>query len=95
MAEKQLRFTFAKKNKNMKKGFITLGIFSALTLGALTITSCGGETKTETAEAAIYQCPMDCEDGKTYDKEGICPVCEMELRPVEKEAEGSQGAHSH
>jgi len=29
--------------------------------------------------AAVYQCPMDCEDGKTYDRPGKCPVCEMDL----------------
>ncbi|MDX1830346.1 MAG: heavy metal-binding domain-containing protein [Lutibacter sp.] len=28
----------------------------------------------------VYQCPMDCEHGKTYDKEGNCPVCNMKLR---------------
>lgn len=27
-----------------------------------------------------YQCPMDCEKGKTYDKEGSCPVCKMDLK---------------
>lgn len=29
--------------------------------------------------AAVYQCPMDCEHGKTYDKAGVCPVCGMDL----------------
>jgi transcription initiation factor IIE alpha subunit len=33
----------------------------------------------------VYACPMDCENGKTYDKEGKCPVCEMDLKKVEKE----------
>jgi hypothetical protein len=32
-----------------------------------------------------YQCPMDCEHGKTYDAEGKCPVCKMDLKPVSKE----------
>jgi len=36
--------------------------------------------------AATYQCPMDCEKGKTYDKEGNCPVCKMKLKKVEKMA---------
>ncbi len=31
---------------------------------------------------AAYQCPMDCEHGKTYDKEGNCPVCNMKLKKV-------------
>ncbi|MBI1287578.1 MAG: hypothetical protein GC178_08350 [Flavobacteriales bacterium] len=33
---------------------------------------------------AKYQCPMDCEDGKTYEQPGKCPVCEMELTKVEE-----------
>jgi hypothetical protein len=26
-----------------------------------------------------YRCPMNCEKGKTYDKEGNCPICGMKL----------------
>jgi hypothetical protein len=26
-----------------------------------------------------YQCPMDCEGGKTYHEAGKCPVCKMDL----------------
>ncbi len=64
-------------------------------------TSCKGEKKTETAPSQTevqseettddlsaevrYQCPMDCEHGKTYDAEGKCPVCKMDLKPVSKE----------
>jgi hypothetical protein len=40
------------------------------------------ELKAETR----YQCPMDCEHGKTYDAPGTCPVCKMDLKPVAKEA---------
>ncbi len=36
----------------------------------------------ETAMHDAYQCPMDCEKGKTYDKEGTCPVCKMDLKKV-------------
>ncbi|TJY37023.1 heavy metal-binding domain-containing protein [Pontimicrobium aquaticum] len=36
---------------------------------------------------SVYQCPMDCEDGKTYDEEGKCPVCKMDLKKVEKDEE--------
>ena len=36
--------------------------------------------KDTTKIAALYQCPMDCEKGKTYDKPGICPKCKMELK---------------
>ena len=39
------------------------------------------ENKLDTAQVAgaVYQCPMDCENGKTYDKPGQCPVCGMDL----------------
>ena len=66
----------------------------------VTFTSCKEEKKTETAPSQTevrsdsstddltaevrYQCPMDCEDGKTYDAEGKCPVCKMDLKPVSK-----------
>lgn len=33
----------------------------------------------------VYVCPMDCENGKTYEAEGNCPVCKMYLKKVEKE----------
>jgi len=34
-----------------------------------------------------YQCPMDCENGKTYDQPGTCPVCAMDLKKVEKKGD--------
>jgi protein SCO1/2 len=37
-------------------------------------------------QASVYQCPMQCEGDKTYDKPGKCPVCGMELRPIEVKA---------
>ncbi len=50
------------------------------------ITACNSsQTQTQTQVAEVYQCPMDCEEGKTYDKEGTCPVCGMDLEKVEKE----------
>lgn len=36
------------------------------------------EQNTTTAEAR-YICPMNCENGKTYDKAGQCPSCGMDL----------------
>jgi len=30
-----------------------------------------------------YQCPMKCEGDKTYEEEGSCPVCKMDLKKVE------------
>jgi hypothetical protein len=31
-----------------------------------------------------YKCPMGCEDDKTYDSPGNCPVCNMKLVPARK-----------
>jgi len=35
--------------------------------------------------AHTFQCPMDCEKGKTYEAKGSCPVCKMDLK--EKKAD--------
>ena len=55
-----------------------------LFLATATMWSCTKPTKTEektqgSQSTSVYQCPMDCEHGKTYDKPGKCPVCEMDL----------------
>ena len=40
-------------------------------------------TSGDTARTAgVYQCPMDCENGKTYSKPGQCPVCGMDLEKI-------------
>jgi protein SCO1/2 len=44
----------------------------ALTL----IMGCNSTKESQT----VYQCPMQCEGEKTYDKPGECPVCKMELK---------------
>ena len=80
--------------KNLKKVILVV----AISLGmSVVFTSCRDTKKQNTTEMHdshehgsedmamndTYQCPMDCEDGKTYDKEGTCPVCKMELKKVE------------
>ncbi len=37
------------------------------------------ESKSDSTKNAVYQCPMDCEKGKTYAQPGQCPVCGMDL----------------
>jgi uncharacterized paraquat-inducible protein A len=67
----------------MKKGILILVVI--FTLGLLG-TSCKTPEKKEhdkeyvQAEKEVYQCPMKCEEEKTYEKEGKCPVCKMDLR---------------
>ena len=53
-----------------------------------------GVEKADMALNDVYQCPMDCEDGKTYDKEGTCPMCKMDLQKVKKDGEGNDHDHA-
>jgi hypothetical protein len=41
----------------------------------------------EMASKDVYQCPMDCEKGKTYEAEGSCPVCKMDLKTKSVDAD--------
>lgn len=53
-----------------------------LTIVGLTLlVSCGNDSKRKTV-SYTYQCPMDCEDGKTYNSLVNCPVCKMEVTPI-------------
>lgn len=67
----------------MKKKIVKyIGILLVATL----IYSCGDSKEKITEpivdEVASYQCPMDCEEGKIYEAEGMCPVCEMDLEEM-------------
>ena len=42
-----------------------------------------------------YQCPMDCEDGKTYVEAGSCPVCKMGLKLVSKDTAMTCSVHKN
>jgi len=53
------------------------------------------EMKTEEMAVAVYQCPMDCEDGKTYDKPGQCPTCKMDLKKQEAEGDAHEEGDGH
>jgi len=49
--------------------------------------------KADIAMNMVYQCPMDCEEGKTYEEEGNCPVCKMALKKVESEHNDNDNNH--
>ena len=40
------------------------------------------EENEEHSHSIEYKCPMDCEDGKTYNEPGDCPVCGMEVKEI-------------
>ena len=41
--------------------------------------------------SSVYQCPMDCEKGKTYEVAGSCPVCEMDLVAISNDTAHVEG----
>ena len=70
----------------MKKLILMLAV---ITVVSFAFTSCKKDKKEEdvkTEEKAdmasneVYQCPMDCEEGKSYTEAGSCPVCKMDLK---------------
>lgn len=85
----------------MKISTITLGAL-AIAVSSLSSCCCGEscekgeettiieETTDEVSEAAHshahYACPMDCEEGRVYEEEGTCPVCQMDLTLAENAA---------
>ncbi len=77
----------------MKKLILTLAV---VTVVSFAFTSCKNDKKEEvkteetmkTAANEVYQCPMDCEDGKSYTEAGSCPVCKMELKAKTVDMDG-------
>lgn len=83
----------------MKNPILTLGIAVLFTFGSATFIGCGNEAQQQNdnqlehvegeehthddISKITYHCPMKCEDEKTYDKKGTCPICEMDLVETE------------
>ncbi|MEO8933938.1 MAG: SCO family protein [Xanthomarina sp.] len=66
----------------MKPLKIILSVF----VMALTMTSCNfNKSDKAFEELTVYKCPMQCEGEKTYAEAGSCPVCKMDLQPIEKQ----------
>ena len=68
----------------MKHAKYLLMAFIALCLSAsLNAQTKKTKIKTKKEKTAMhYQCPMKCEGEKTYHKNGKCPVCGMQMKPV-------------
>ncbi len=78
----------------MKKIVLVLAIIFAT---GFAFTSCKSEKKEEKKEVAtaVYQCPMDCEDGKSYTEAGSCSVCKMDLKEKKISFEENNDEQEH
>ena len=76
----------------MKKVFMVLAVVAFTSFSLQSCKEKKEEVKTEIA-TGVYQCPMDCEEGKSYTEEGKCPVCKMAL--VEKEVSLEENHDNH
>ena len=89
----------------MKKSVMLLVLIFCISTIAVSCKDSKKETEVEQTELGVekadlalndvYQCPMDCENGKTYDKEGSCPVCKMDLNKVKKKDGGDSDHEGH
>ncbi len=60
---------------------VVFGLFFVNFSNAQSTEAVAEEVKTEVASSdVVYQCPMDCEHGKTYKEAGKCSVCNMNLK---------------
>lgn len=69
---------------NMKSVSTYIRLILATLLLLVTVTSCKSDASKQ--DLAVYQCPMQCEGDKTYDKMGTCPVCKMDLKQLENDS---------
>lgn len=67
----------------MKKTFLTtvsaIGLFFALISCQCNKDNENLNPEKNAAAEDRYICPMNCENGKTYEQQGQCPVCGMDL----------------
>lgn len=64
----------------MKKSII----LSLIVLFTISLLNSCKEIPSKDGKEMAYQCPMKCEGDKVYPTEGSCPVCKMDIKPVEK-----------
>lgn len=90
----------------MKRNILIFGTTVLFTIGNVAFLGCGSvdeqtkntelhehEDEQDNRHEVAYQCPMQCEGEKTYDKEGNCPSCGMELEKVEKHQNHEEHEH--
>ena len=81
----------------MRKYIVAIGLvaFISISISCKTEKKEKQQEKVELSQKEVYQCPMDCEKGKTYKKEGKCPVCHMNLRKTVKKKEHDHSNHEN
>lgn len=52
-------------------------LFTVIISLSLSLQSC---SESDNSITEVYQCPMDCESGKTYAENSGCPICKMDLQ---------------
>ncbi len=77
--------------RNWKSGKI-LGLLALLLLFFAACKKGATDHSQHGGNATAYQCPMKCEGDKTYLEPGKCPVCKMDLKPVEMPARHDHSA---
>ncbi|MBE0423581.1 MAG: hypothetical protein IBX66_06535 [Lutibacter sp.] len=62
-------------------------LIAVLSIGLFTMSTVKAQEKpkmkVEQMEKVAYACPMHCEGEKTYEKQGSCPTCKMDLKKAE------------
>ena len=66
---------------SIKINFLIKAIVVLILTSSPLLQSCSTSSSSEIVEVK-YQCPMQCEEDKTYAEEGTCPVCKMELEKL-------------
>ena len=64
----------------MKNSTILLSFFISW---AFLLSSCTNDINNDSS-GVLYQCPMKCENDKTYTQPLSCPVCKMDLRVIDE-----------
>jgi hypothetical protein len=68
----------------MKKIIVLVVLIVSLGLVFFSSRDAKKEDDKELTVKVEFICPMDCEHGKTYEVEGTCPICKMQLKKVEE-----------
>src|SRR5690606_2563107 len=71
----------------------TLKYIMAVMLMFVAFSSCNSNKKSNGNRVEVYQCPMQCEGDKTYEEEGSCPICKMDLALVENSLQSVEDDH--